>query len=61
VFVAEGETAELRSKLRHAQLQHDSDEQALTSLKSDVSTFAGIDDSLKAVATAERQRSTDLQ
>lgn len=61
MFWAERDAEELRSKLHHAQLQLDSDQDVIATLRSDMSTLAGLDESLKAAATAEMARCNELQ
>jgi chromosome segregation protein len=61
ILLAERDAEQLRSKLHRAQLQLDSDETVIATLRADLSTLAGLDESLKAAATAETARSNDLQ
>ena len=61
MFWAEHDAEELRSKLHQALLQRDSDDAVIATLRSDLSTLAGLDESLKAAATAETARCNNLQ
>lgn len=58
---AESDMSEMRSRLNQSQLQLDKDGALIEALELDLSTLAGLDDSLKAAAAAERQRCKDLQ
>ena len=57
---AAGDMSEMRSRLNQSQIRHDKDDALIESLKLDLSTLAGLDDSLKAAAAAESQRCNDL-
>jgi hypothetical protein len=61
ILLAERDAEQLRSKLHRAQIQLDNDEAVIATLRADLSTLAGLDESLKAAATAETARSNDLQ